>query len=52
MFWLCKALLRYRRSGSGPIALALSDDPYEREVERAFVARATEGLLKILRPEV
>lgn len=49
---LCKALLRYRRSGTGPIALALSDDPSKREVELAYVARATEGLLKILRPEV
>lgn len=49
---VCRALLRYRRDGTGPIALALSDDPYKREVELAYVARATEGLLKILRPEV
>jgi hypothetical protein len=52
MFWFCKALLRYRRSGAGPIALALSDDPFKREVELAYVARATARMLKILRPEV
>lgn len=52
MFWLCKALLRYRRDGTGPVAKALSDDPAKREVELAFVARATERLPNILRPEV
>lgn len=51
MFWVCKALLRYRRNGTGPVAAALSDDPAKREVELAFVARATEKLLKLLRPE-
>lgn len=50
MFWVCKALLRYRRDGTGPVAAALSDDPAKREDEQAFVARATERLLKILRP--
>jgi len=49
---LCRALLRFRRDGTGPVAKALSDDPYTREVELSFVARATEKLLKILRPEV
>jgi|GEM_PF-2938698 len=52
MFWFRKALLRYRRDGTGPVAAALSDDPAKREVEQAFVARATESLLKMLRPEV
>ena len=52
MFWFCKALLRYRRSGTGPIALALSVDPYRREVELALVARLTAAMLKLLRPEV
>lgn len=52
MHWICKALPRYRRDGTGPVAKALSDDPAKREVELAFVARATERLLKLLRSEV
>lgn len=52
MHLICKALLRYRRNGSGPIAVALSDDPYKREVELALVARLTAAILKALRPEV
>jgi len=52
MFWFCKALLRYRRNGTGAVAAALSDDPYKREVELALVARLTAAVLKILRPEV
>lgn len=49
---LCKSLSRYQRSGTGPIALALSEDPDTREVELALVARLTAAILKALRPEV
>lgn len=50
MHFLFKALLRYRRDGTGPVAASLSDDPVKREVELEFVTRATECLLKTLRP--
>lgn len=40
MNWICKALMRYRRDGSGPIAEALSDDPAKRTHELALVSRA------------
>ena len=52
MHVICKALLRYRRDGTGPVALTLSDDVERREIELAFVARATVVLLRVLRPEV
>jgi len=52
MHLLCKSLLRYRRDGTGPVAAALSDDPYKREIELALVARITAHLIRVLRPEV
>ncbi|MDO8776452.1 MAG: hypothetical protein Q7K57_48615 [Burkholderiaceae bacterium] len=52
MFWVCKALLRYRRNGTGPVAETLSADPAKREVELALVTRLTAALLEVLRPEV
>ena len=52
MQWICKALLRYRRNGTGPVAEALSEDPYKREIELALLARATALMLRVLRPEV
>lgn len=50
MNWLCRALLRYRRDGSGVVAEALSDDPDRRKLELALVARATDLMMKALRP--
>ncbi len=52
MHLVCKALLRYRRTGTGPVALALSEDPAKREIELALVERATALALQILRKEV
>lgn len=52
MHLICKALLRYRRNGTGPVAAALSEDPYKREIELALVARVTAHMLNVLRPGV
>lgn len=52
MHLLCRALLHYRRDGTGPVAVALSQDAEKREIELALVARATALMLRVLRPEV
>ena len=52
MFWLCKALLRYKRDGIRPVSKSQSEDPATREIEIAFVVRSAEMLLKIPKPEI
>ncbi len=43
--WLVKSLLRYQRSGTGPVAGTLSGDPTLLDIERAFIGRLTNCLL-------
>jgi hypothetical protein len=43
--WFVKALLRYKLSGTGPVAQALSDDSQRLAVEQAFVGRMTDCVL-------
>jgi hypothetical protein len=43
--WVIKSLLRYKRSGTGAVAEALSTDSHQRGVEQAFVARMTDCVL-------